>query len=73
MNADTHKRQILAHMRKGLTITAGQALALFRCSRLAARIFDLKADGHNINSTRVKTPSGKWVAQYSLVQEATDV
>lgn len=36
---------ILDHMREGNRITQREAIELFGCMRLAARIHDLKADG----------------------------
>ena len=37
------------------------------CFRLAARIADLRAAGHDIHSEMVTTDSGKRVARYTLV------
>ena len=37
------------------------------CFRLAARIADLRAAGHDIQSEMVTTDSGKRVARYTLV------
>lgn len=44
----SHKQLILEHLKAHGCITAAEAISRFRCYRLAARISDLKADGHNI-------------------------
>lgn len=61
-------KQILDYLRKGMTLTSLEALRLFRCMRLASRICDLRKQGENIQVERVKTDSGKMVAQYRLMQ-----
>ena len=43
----THKQKILDWLRANGSITAMDALR-FNCMRLAARIADLRAEGHNI-------------------------
>ena len=47
-------------------ITAFDALREAQCLRLAARIADLRAKGHRIDSTMVRTISGKKIARYRL-------
>lgn len=59
--------KILAYMKKGNPITQMEALKKFKCFRLASRIHDLRERGENIMVERVKTPSGKYVAQYKLL------
>ena len=66
MNLATQGAQILRHLRSGKHLTALEALQRFSCLRLAARIRDLKNDGHAITSTRVELPNGKRVASYRL-------
>lgn len=60
---------ILAHLEQRGSITAIEALELFGCFRLAARINDLRGDGHNILTTDVELPNGKHIAKYSLVKK----
>lgn len=48
---------VLEYLQKYGEITAIEALTAIRCFRLAARISDLRADGHNI--TTVMTNDGK--------------
>ena len=47
-------------------ITAIEALAHLRVMRLAARIDDLRNEGHSIRTEMIEVPSGKHVARYSL-------
>lgn len=42
------------------------ALDLFGCFRLGARIADLKKMGYDIVTERVKVEGGKYVARYHL-------
>ena len=62
----TQCNRILAHLKKGLTITSLEALQMFGCMRLASRISDLRKRGENIVVDRVKTANGKSVAQYKI-------
>lgn len=56
--------RILAYMQDGHRITPIEALDLFGCFRLGARIADLKDAGHEIKSEFVTTASGKRVKSY---------
>lgn len=67
-NTTTQTAQILAHLKKGRSITPIDALRDFQCFRLGARVWDLKKEGHNIVKEMVEVPSGKRVASYTLVQ-----
>ncbi len=57
---------ILAYLRRGNSLTALEALSLFQCLRLAARINVLKKSHPQIISEKVKTDSGKYISRYSL-------
>ena len=59
-------QQILRHMQDIGPITPLEALDKYGCFRLAARIRDLRDDGHQIETTDVTVDSGKTVAQYSM-------
>lgn len=50
----TQNQQILDHLKNGKGITALEAQSQFGIMRLAARINDLKADGHPIVAQKVK-------------------
>lgn len=62
---------ILAHMKAGNPITAIDALNSYGCFRLAARIKDLREQGHEIETHDLTLPSGKTVAQYFLKEKET--
>ena len=62
----TQNAQILAHLKAGKRITPLDALREFGCFRLGARVFELKAEGHNILKEMIETDSGKRVAEYRL-------
>jgi len=62
----TQTEQILNHMKRGRTVSALNALNLFGCLRLAARIHDLKARGHDIKRDSVQVSRGRRIAVYYL-------
>lgn len=47
----TQNEQVLQHLQKGHALTALTALRLFSLLRLAARVRDLRAAGHDIRTT----------------------
>ena len=57
---------ILEWMLSGKTITPLEALHRFGCTRLAARIADIKARGYLVYSEFVTTLGGKKVKQYNM-------
>lgn len=56
---------ILSHLRSGKSLTPLEALDLFGCFRLGARVYDLKAQGHDIEMEMV-TMNGKSFAKYFI-------
>jgi hypothetical protein len=50
----TQKEAILRHLQSGKTITPLEALNLYGCYRLGARIWDLRNEGYVIRSESVK-------------------
>jgi hypothetical protein len=64
----SQNRLLLRHLQMGGTITGIEALNLYGCFRLPSRIWDLKQAGHNIVGKFIKTPTGKRVMQYRLVE-----
>ncbi len=58
--------RILAHLKSGKSITPLEALELYKCFRLGARIADIKALGYEVKSEFVTTPSEKKVKRYWL-------
>jgi hypothetical protein len=63
----TQEQMILAALQDGRRLTALDALSRFGCFRLASRISALKKAGHPITRVMVTLPSGKHVAQYSMM------
>ena len=57
--------QILDMLKRG-PVTAMDALDQAGCFRLAARIADLRAEGHEILTETITTTSGKHIASYKL-------
>lgn len=66
----TQSDQILSALKAGQHITPLDALFNFNCGRLAARIGELREAGHKINTARVETPNGAFVASYSMEAQA---
>ena len=64
MNSQTG--QILTHLKRGRTLSALNALNLFGCLRLAARIYDLRQRGHSIKGDWVQLPGGKRIVCYRI-------
>ncbi len=62
----SQRGSILIYLQAGNAITDIEALRLFQCRRLAARILELKRMGHDIKSRMVEVMSGKRVAEYWL-------
>lgn len=58
--------QIAAWLQAGYSITSLEALQRFGCMRLASRICDLRERGLDITTCKIKTPTGKYVTEYSL-------
>jgi hypothetical protein len=56
---------ILIHLKTKGSITPIDALMLFGCFRLGARIFELREQGHNIETERVTDERGKNYARYN--------
>ncbi len=62
--------KILCYMLRGFAITPLEALRMFGCFRLAARIFDLKDRGHVIHCRTLRIPGGKKVSAYFITHLA---
>ena len=58
--------KVLYHLQNYGALTAIEALELFACFRLAARINDLKEAGHNIQTEMKRQKNGKKIAVYSI-------
>jgi len=67
MGKATQAERVLAYMREHPEgITAMEALGELGCFRLAARIYDLRAEGHQITEEAYSTSTSKRVARYRL-------
>ena len=60
----TQEQQILKHLKQGLTIDPMIALRRYGCLRLAARIHDLRAKGHQIKTEMENDGDKKWAVYY---------
>lgn len=70
MDRKSQKTKILEYMKTGKNINPKIAEKICNTMRLAARISDLRKDGHVIGSSRVTIENGTWFSQYWLVKEA---
>lgn len=61
--------KILEHLKRGRTITPLEALKLFGVLRLGGRIFDLRREGHEIETLWETDGTKRW-ARYRLVKGA---
>lgn len=59
----TQTDELLRYLKRGKKITPLEALHLFGCFRLGARIYDIKQRGIDIASKMVER-KGKYVKQY---------
>lgn len=66
----TQKNKILNHLKKFNGITSLEAINMYRITRLAARIYNLREDGHIINTEKVFHDDGSYFASYHLIKEA---
>ena len=58
--------KVLYHLQNYGSLTAIEALELFACFRLAARINDLNEEVNNIQTEMKRQKNGKKIAVYSL-------
>ena len=63
---ESQSGRILKHMQEGYGITPITALNKYGCFRLAAVVFDLKREGHNIETTIIRENEKKF-ARYKLI------
>ena len=65
----TQTEKVLTHLDERGSLTALQAMDHYGIMRLAARIGELRRDGHDIASEPFKTPGGATVSRYRMVRE----
>jgi hypothetical protein len=63
----SQNKTILEHLKYRGAITQKEAAQLYDIWRLSARIFDLKAQGHNIRKTTVRVGKKIKFARYDMV------
>lgn len=68
-SARTQCNMIANYLERGFSITSLEALQMFGCMRLASRICDLRERGYEINTCKIKTETGKWVTEYTLIKK----
>lgn len=64
---ESQNLSILNHLRSGRSITPLEALDMYGCFRLGARIHDLRSGGHEIK-TIMTHKNGKRFATYELMR-----
>ncbi len=62
----TQKQTLLDHLNRGLSISPLEAFGCYGVYRLAARIKDLRDEGHQIVTEMHKDQRGKDYARYRL-------
>ena len=65
----SHCNAILSHLKSGRPITALDALRMYGCMRLAARVYDLRDSGHDVIARTRHLKNGKKVAEYVLINQ----
>lgn len=69
MNIEGQRVRILKWLQQGKSLSALVALAEFNSLRLGARIYELRQQGHNIETEMRTVHKGKRIAVYRLVQK----
>lgn len=68
---ETHLFLIRRHLEAGKTLTAIEGLEKYKCFRLAARVYDLKHRGMNIEKHMVRGEDATKFARYYLSNESS--
>ncbi len=69
----TQCEQILRHLRQEGSITQREAARRYEIYRLAARIYDLRRQGHQIEKKMETSDDGKQYARYHLTQPVLEL
>ena len=64
----SQKKMLLIYLKEYGSINALEALKELGSFRLAARIKDLRNEGHNITTENTRTATGKMIATYRLIK-----
>ena len=65
----SQNEKILKHLLSGCSISGLEALQHYGCFRLAARIYDLRQQGWDIEDDAIDMPNGARIATYHLNRE----
>lgn len=65
----TQNQTILNALQEGKKISPLSALQDYGCMRLAARIYELRRDGHDITSIQTTNGKANWV-EYKMAENA---
>lgn len=68
MEAKSQNKLVLDYLKQGHHLTSLEAIYKWRCTRLSAGIWDLRAKGYPIGATIKTNENGKKYAEYWLVQ-----
>ena len=63
----SQNERILRYFKSGGTLTSLEALELFGCMRLGARVFDLKREGHDIRAMNEGRKGKHWTRYFMPV------
>jgi len=69
MMQESQKNQVLSHLKHYGSLTPLRALGVYGIYHLAARVYELKQEGHNIETLIHSDPKGKTYAEYRLLPE----
>lgn len=58
--------KILKRLKEGYPITSWTAIQDYKCTRLSSIIFNLKKEGHNIETKKILNDNGNSFAQYKM-------
>lgn len=59
---------VLQHLKKYKSITSIGAIVMYQIFRLAARIYELRAEGWKIKTVMINSPNGRKYAKYRLLK-----
>ncbi|UFS66957.1 helix-turn-helix domain-containing protein [Paracoccus denitrificans] len=67
LNKKTMTALVLDHLKRGKSITAVEAAALWRCRSLTKRIHEIREMGHDVRSEWAVDTTGQRYVRYFLV------
>jgi hypothetical protein len=73
MKKPSKKLLVLDYLHQHKRITAWQAIQMFKATRLADIIFNLRAEGWHIDTHNRVSPDGTRYAEYELIAEQSQL